>query len=120
MNILCATDKVVVPVEASPWGLFGLANMFEFLNEVKQMTPELEVMGIAVTKVDTRKSYFKQTMEILQELEDIRVFKTFIRVDSSIEWAQDNSVPVVEFKKRSRSAKEYVALAEEIMEYGSR
>ena len=30
MNILCASDQVVIPVEASPWGMFGLANMFEF------------------------------------------------------------------------------------------
>ena len=99
MNILCASDRVIIPVEASPWGMFGLANMFEFLNEVKQITPELEVAGIAVTKVDTRKSYYKQTMETLYELEDIHVFEQIIRVDSSVEWSQDNSIPVVEYKK---------------------
>ena len=99
MNILCASDRVIIPVEASPWGMFGLANMFEFLNEVKQITPELEVAGIAVTKVDTRKSYYKQTMETLHELEDIHVFEQIIRVDSSVEWSQDNSIPVVEYKK---------------------
>ena len=116
MNILCASDKVLVPVEASPWGMFGLANMFDFLNEVKEITPELEVLGIVVTKVDTRKSYFKQTMEILKEMQEIYLFDSCIRVDSSIEWAQDSSVPVVEFKKSSRSAKEYTQLAEEVME----
>ena len=115
MNILCASDKVIIPVEASPWGMFGLANMFEFLNEVKQISPELEVAGIAVTKVDTRKNYYKQTMETLHELEDIHVFEQIIRVDSSIEWSQDNSIPVVEYKKSSRSAKEYTKLAEEVM-----
>ena len=120
MNILCASDQVVVPVEASPWGMFGLANMFDFLNEVKQITPELKVAGIAVTKVDTRKNYFKQTMETLHELEEIYVFDSFIRVDSSVEWAQDNSAPVVEYKKSSRSAKEYTALAEEVMRRVSR
>lgn len=88
-------------VEASPWGMFGLANMFEFLNEVKQITPELEVAGIAVTKVDTRKSYYKQTMETLHELEDIHVFEQIIRVDSSVEWSQDNSIPVVEYKNQA-------------------
>ena len=62
MNILCASDKVIIPVEASPWGMFGLANMFEFLNEV----------------------------------------------------------PVVEYKKSSRSAKEYTELAEEVMNRVSR
>ena len=120
MNILRASDKVIIPVEASPWGMFGLANMFEFLNEVKQISPELEVAGIAVTKVDTRKNYFKQTMETLHQLESIYVFEHVIRVDSSVEWSQDNSVPVVEYKKSSRSAKEYTELAEEVMNRVSR
>ena len=115
MNILCASDKVLVPVEASPWGMFGLANMFEFLNEVRQISPDLEIAGIAVTKVDTRKNYYKQTMETLHELEDIHVFEQIIRVDSSVEWSQDNSIPVVEYKRSSRSAKEYTKLAEEVM-----
>ena len=114
MNILCASDKVIIPVEASPWGMFGLANMFEFLNEVKQISPELEVAGIAVTKVDTRKNYYKQTMETLHELEDIHVFEQIIRVDSSIEWSQDNSIPVVEYKIKQK-CKEYTKLAEEVM-----
>ena len=118
MNILCASDRVIIPVEASPWGMFGLANMFEFLNEVKQITPELEVAGIAVTKVDTRKSYYKQTMETLHELEDIHVFEQIIRVDSSVEWSQDNSIPVVEYKKSSRSAREYTRGGHGIMSVG--
>lgn len=120
MNILCASDEVIIPVEASPWGMFGLANMFDFLNEVRQITPELHVMGIAVTKVDTRKNYFKQTMETLKDMPDIHLFENFIRVDSAIEWAQDSSAPVVEFKKNSRSAKEYTELAKEVLERGSR
>ena len=120
MNILCASDKVIIPVEASPWGMFGLANMFDFLNEVKQISPDLSVAGIVVTKVDTRKNYFKQTMETLHELAGISVFDSVIRVDSSVEWAQDNSAPVVEYKKSSRSAKEYTELAEEVMKRVSR
>ena len=116
MNILCASDKVIIPVEATPWGLFGLGNMFEFLEQVKQMTPDLTVLGIAVTKVDTRKNYFKQTFESLKELEDVNVFDTFIRVDSSVEWSQDNNMPIMAYRKSSRSAQEYLALTKEIVE----
>ena len=115
MNILCAADKVVIPVEATPWGLFGLGNMFEFLEQVKQIAPTLEVMGIVVTKVDTRKNYFKQTFEGLRELEDIHVFDTFIRVDSSVEWSQDNNMPIMAYRRSCRSAQEYMALTEEIV-----
>ena len=120
MYIMCASDYLIIPVEASPWGLFGLANMFEFVQTVKGIAPDLEVMGIAITKVDERKNYFKQTLETLSELEDTYVFKNYIRVDSSIEWAQDNSKPVVAFKKSSRSAKEYMELAKEVDLNGSR
>ena len=67
-----------------------------------------------MTKVDTRKNYFKQTMETLHQLESIYVFEHVIRVDSSVEWSQDNSIPVVEYRKSSRSAKEYTELAEEV------
>lgn len=115
MNILCAADKVIIPVEATPWGLFGLGNMFEFLEEVKQIAPDLDVLGIVVTKVDTRKNYFKQTFESLRDLEDINVFETFIRVDSSVEWSQDNNMPIMAYRKSSRSAQEYMALTEEIL-----
>ena len=75
MNILCASDYVLVPVEASPWGMFGLANMFDFLNEVREIAPALQVLGIVVTKADARKNYFKQTMETLKEMEGIYLFE---------------------------------------------
>lgn len=120
MNILCASDFVIIPVEASPWGLFGLANMFDFISKVKSIAPRLEVMGIAITKADERKNYFKQTLDTLRESDIARLFETYIRVDSAIEWSQDNSKPVVDFKKYSRAALEYKKLTKEILSYANR
>ena len=120
MNVLCASDYVVIPVEASPWGLFGLANMFDFIGQVKNISPRLEVLGIAITKADERKNYFKQTVETLRTTEGVRLFDAYVRVDSTVEWAQDNSTPVVAYKKYSRSALEYTKLAKEIVKYADR
>ena len=120
MNIMCAADYVIIPVEASPWGLFGLANMFDFIEKVRSIAPRLEVLGIAITKADERKTYFKQTLDTLREFEAARLFETYIRVDATVEWAQDNSQPVVTYKKYSRSAVEYTKLAKEIMKYADR
>ncbi len=116
MNVMCAADYLIIPVEASPWGLFGLANMFEFCNQVQRISPKLEILGIAITKADERKKYFKQTLETLQSLEGVHLFETYIRVDSAVEWAQDSSRPVVDFKKTSRSATEYIKLTKEIID----
>ncbi len=116
MNLLCASDHLLIPVEASPWGLFGLANMFEFFETVRQISPQVSLLGIAVTKVDERKNYFKQTIETLREMDHVHLFESYIRVDSSIEWAQDDSKPVAAFRRSCRSAKEYSALAKEVAE----
>lgn len=116
MNILCAADYVIMPVEASPWGLFGVANMFEFLEDVQKINEELELLGIAITKVDARKNYYKQTCETLHSAEGVHVFENIIRVDSEVEWAQDNSKPILVHKKSARSAGEYMSLAKEIDE----
>lgn len=119
-NILCASDYVILPVEASPWGLFGVANMFEFLESVREKAPELSLMGVVINKMDARKNYGKQTLEVLQEFEEVRVFDTIIRVDSEIEWAQDDSRPVMVHKKSARSAGEYMKLAKEVEQHARR
>ena len=117
MNIMCASDYLVIPVEASPWGLFGIANMFEFYEQVKRISPDLSVLGIAITKACERKNYFKQTVETLSSLENVRLFESVIRVDSTVEWSQDVSKPVMAYKKTSRAAKEYMELAKEIAKH---
>ena len=94
--------------------------MFDFIAQVKNISPRLEVMGIMITKADERKSYFKQTLQNLRETDVARVFETYVRVDSTVEWSQDNSKPVVAYKKYSRSALEYKKLAKEIIEYADR
>ena len=120
MNIMCASDYLVIPVEASPWGLFGIANMFEFYEQVKLISPSIEILGIAVTKASERKNYFKQTMESLAALDNVRLFTNYIRTDSTIEWSQDNSKPVMAYKKTSRAAQEYLELSKEILDYVDR
>ncbi len=120
MNILAASDYAVIPVEASPWGIFGLANMVDFIGEVHEISPELSVMGIAVTKADERKNYFKETLSDLRSQGRFHIFDTVIHTDSAVEWAQDRSLPVGAFKKTARSAREYCALAKEICNYADR
>lgn len=120
MNIMCASDYLIIPVEASPWGLFGLANLFEFYEKLERIAPELKVMGVVVTKANERKNQFKQAIEVLGSLENVKLFDTYIRIDSAIEWSQENSLPVMAYKKASRAAQEYLTLSKEVMEYAHR
>ena len=69
-----------------------------------------------ITKVDTRKSYFRQTLDTLKELDGVKVFDTYVRVDSGVEWSQDNHVPIMAYRKNSRSAGEYMELTREVVQ----
>ena len=120
MNIMCASDFLIIPVEASPWGLFGLANLFEFYEKLGRIAPDLQILGVVVTKANERKNQFKQAIDVLGSLENVRLFDTYIRVDSAIEWSQENSLPVMAYKKTSRAAQEYLTLSKEVMEYAHR
>lgn len=54
---------------------------------------------------------------ILWELKGLLIpirLKNSIHIDSAIEWAQENSKPVSAYKRNSRAAKEYFALAKEV------
>ena len=76
---------------------------------------DVEKIETAITKANERKNYFKQTVADLKELPDIHFFETYVHVDSAVEWAQDSSMPVIAYKKSSRSAKEYQKLTKEIL-----
>jgi chromosome partitioning protein len=88
--------------------------MFDFIAQVRGISQNPDVMGIAITKADERKNYFKQTIASLNEMKDFYVFSSYVRIDSTIEWAQDAGQPVGSFKRSSRAAQEYEALAMEI------
>ena len=53
-------------------------------------------------------------------MEGIYLFESFIRVDSSIEWSQDSSEPVVEFKKKQPQRKRVHSIGREVMNRVSR
>ena len=99
---------------------FGIANLFEFYEKLQRLAPDLSIMGIVVTKANERKNQFKQAMEVLGGLDNVRLFETYIRIDSTIEWSQENSLPVMAYKKSSRAAQEYLELSKEVMNYAHR
>jgi chromosome partitioning protein len=59
-------------------------------------------------------------MDFLADTPGVNVFKNYVRIDSAVEWAQDNSQPVAAYKKSSRSAKEYTEMTKEMLEYVDR
>ena len=123
---LCYSPKYLCAVIKEVTGKTPMQIIQE--NTIKQIKYKLKHSDMSIKEIAKHlcfsseyyfSNYFKQTVEILRE-SGTRLFASYVRVDSTVEWAQDNSVPVVAYKKYSRSAIEYKKLAKEIMEYADR
>jgi chromosome partitioning protein len=84
----------------------------------ENLKPELEIIGVLMTQYDSRKKIAKQIKCSLKEVFGEKVLNTVIRVNSEIEYSQDNQVPIIFYNKKSNGYADYTELALEVMENG--
>lgn len=116
INSLVASDRIIVPLTPGYFGTKGIKHLLDTIDLVKDnLNPDLEIMGVLVTKFDERKTIAKDLVPKLKDVFEDQVFETIIRVDSQIEYAQENRKPVVFYKKDARGTKDYIDLAKEVL-----
>ena len=116
INSLVASDRIIVPLAPGYFGTKGIKHLLDTIELVKEnLNPDLEIMGVLVTKFDERKTIAKDLVPKLKDVFEDQVFETIIRVDSQIEYAQENRKPVVFYKKDARATKDYINLAKEVL-----
>lgn len=118
LNILNASDFVIIPVQMNSFGLTGLKTVFEFIQGAKEMNEKLTLMGIVINNYDVRKSVTTDSEKFLRQAYPNYIMKTIIKVDTTIENAQYQREPVITFNRNSRIAKEFKELAKEVINYG--
>lgn len=116
INALVASDRIIVPLTPGYFGTKGIKHLIDTIDLVKDsLNPTLDIMGVLITKYDERKNIAKDLVPKLKDVFENQVFDTIIRVDSKIEYAQENRKPIVFYKVDSRGAKDYMDLAKEVL-----
>jgi chromosome partitioning protein len=119
LNALCAADSVIVPLEASYLASKGMNQLFASIVEVQQtLNPQLEVLGILLTRVDQRTVHSRQiASEARRALEAVvPVFVTEIVINVDLMDASAQGVSVLRYAPSSRGAVCYRQLAGEVDE----
>ncbi len=123
-NILSITDKLLIPVELSPFGVMGLDVLFRFVRKAQRVNTNLEIMGILKTKVDKRYSMTEKAETTLQTIfakSKIPILNSYIPTDSNIPKSQWDRLPLDMFIKNknvnSRANKQFKSLAKEVLNY---
>ena len=81
INMLAASDSVIVPVQAQYLSAKGLEQLLSTVGKVKrQINPKLGIEGVLLTMVDGRTNYAKEISELIRETygKKIRVYDTEI------------------------------------------
>ena len=75
-----AADKVIVPVQCEYLSMRGLIQLQNTLSMIREnLNPEVDIMGILPTMVDSRTLHAKEAIQILEENFGDRVFGARIR-----------------------------------------
>lgn len=118
INSLVASDGVLIPVATSFFSIKGIKHLFNTITLVQEnLKPELQVIGVLITMFDKRKNIAKDIKDSLVETFGNKVFNTLIRINSQIEYAQDNRMPVIHYNKSCNGYTDYINLANEVLNY---
>jgi chromosome partitioning protein len=105
-------------MEADSFSIMGLYQMAATINDVRShRNPELDVMGIVLTKHKPRQrlaSDLREAIEGQAERMGTKVLHTYIREGVAVKQAQAMKQSIFEYAPKSNPARDYAALYEEL------
>lgn len=117
INALTACGEVLVPVEARIMAVNGLVQLLQTIDIVKsRLNSALKIAGILLCRVDMRTRHSKEVMDELRNKFSSLVYAAHIRENIRLSEAPSFTQPIHQYDTESNGAKDYRALAQEVIE----
>ena len=116
VNALTAADSVIIPVQCEYFALEGITKLLNTIKIIKsKLNPMLEIEGFLLTMYDSRLRLANQVYEEVKRHFQNLVFKTVIQRNVKLSEAPSYGIPCLMYDATSAGAKNYIALAKEII-----
>lgn len=116
---LVAADYVIIPIEARPFSLQGLAALHNTIQSVqKTYNKRLTILGILLVKYHSRTVLNRDVRSMIAEYASqigTNVLQTSIREGIAIPEAQIQQIPLIDYAVKSNPTRDYLELAEQIL-----
>lgn len=118
INVLYASDYVIVPFKPEYNSFKGIMQLFENIEEMKEIQPNLNVLGFAVTMARQTKSTEEAITVIKKFAEEqhCRLFSPAIRLAVAAADAPSYGKSLYSYKPKSDVAKDYELLSEAVLD----
>jgi chromosome partitioning protein len=116
LNVLCAAETLIVPMQAEYFALEGVSELISTLERVREAyNPSLTIEGVLLTMYDDRTNLAQQVTETLREYFRESLYQTVIPRNVRLAEAPSHGKPVALYDPRSRGTDAYFDLADEFL-----
>ena len=118
INALCASDKVLIPLQADFLAMKGLAMLLPTIIRVQEkINPNLEILGILFTMTNARTVHSHEVIEVTKKAfgERIRVFETTIPLSVRFKEAPAAGMSILNYAPSSEGAEAYRSFTKEVL-----
>lgn len=117
LNALVCSDYCLVPCEMSVLAFEGVNDLVETLETVNErLNKRLRILGVLFTRVDGRNVKMNEIIENnIQNFFHNKVFKTHIAINTDLNKAQLEGLPVFQKHQSSTGAQNYKTLSDEVI-----
>ena len=120
VNALTAANSVIIPVQCEYFALEGISKLLNTIRIIKsKLNPSLEIEGFLLTMYDSRLRLANQIYDEVKRHFQELVFKTVIQRNVKLSEAPSHGLPAILYDADSTGAKNYMALAQEIIKKNS-
>ena len=117
LNALVAADSVLVPMQCEYYALEGLSSLLGTIDKVRKLlSPALELEGLLLTMFDSRNRLSHEIAGEVRRHFPEKIFRSVIPRSVRMSESPSHGLSVLEYEAKSAGAKEYRALAAEIIE----
>lgn len=116
INVLAASEGLIVPLQAEYYALEGIARLVETVDKARSaLNPALSILGIVLTMYDGRTLLSQQVENNVREHFGDRVFWTVIPRNVRLAEAPSYGEPIARHAPTSAGAQAYGRLAAEVI-----
>ena len=120
LNGLVAATRVIVPVQSEFLALHGVRQLLDTIDSVRSAyNPALAVGGVLICLYHAGKRLARSVADTLREYFGELVFETIIRTNVALAEAPAQGDSIYSYDPKSSGAKDYSALADEILRRGT-
>lgn len=115
INALCASDKLLIPIQCEYFALEGLGQLIETTKLVKGVNPSLKIGGVILTMYDSRTKLSESVVKDVKDFFKDVAFRSIVPRNVRLSESPSHGKTIFQYDDKSTGAQAYKKLAGEFI-----